>query len=196
MSGKSKKSPKRPVGKVDPATKAQPKGAAGYGIWLLKNIFAGLIIYVLVFQCIQKQPGYNWAYNSLMKGNYKVIRENRKLTPDQRLEAKIGINYAYWKFLKENTPEDAVILYPTTQIFFPKDQKSHFTGEPANKTMAARFLHPRILVYPTETETSRFGKQITHVAIVNGWGYDYLEYEVSNRSEIAVLPLKKPGNNP
>ncbi len=162
-----------------------------YLIWFLKNAIAGVVAYIIIFQCIEKQLGYNWAYNTLMKENFKLIKEHSDMTLEQKLSAKFGYNYAYWKYIQDNTPEDAVILYPTKEFFFPSDKESKFTGEVFNKIYASRFLYPRKLVYPTEIETSPYGEQITHVAIANGWGYDYLEYKVDNPVADNVLPIKQ-----
>jgi hypothetical protein len=129
-----------------------------------------------------------------MKGNYETIKKYKHLPLDRKWEEKLGYTFVYWKHLRDNTPEDAVILYPTHDIFFPAGKKSRFVGEPASKIQALRFLYPRKLVYHTETETNRYGKNLTHVAIVNGWGYEYLEYVIDNKVDDTVLPIKRQGN--
>jgi len=179
-----------------PNTKAS-KNESGkflsYLIWIFKNIVIGVIFYIIIFQLIEEQQGYNWVYNSMLKENYKIIKKNKNLPLEQKLGSKFGFNFFYWKHIIDNTPEDAVILYPNKEIFFPEGQETKFGGEPYNKIYASRFLYPRKLVYPTEIEVNRYGKQITHVAIVNGWGYDYLEYETYHVDN-TILPIRLSEN--
>jgi hypothetical protein len=165
-----------------------------YAVWILKNIIAVLFVYFTIQYLIDKQPSYNWVYNILMKENYKTIKKYKSLSLDQKWEGKLGYDYAYWKYLHDNTPEDAVILYPTSDIFFPEGKKTDFERVAADKIQALRFLYPRKLVYHNETETNRYGKQLTHVAIANGWGYEYLEYTVVNKVDNTVLPIKQHNN--
>jgi hypothetical protein len=173
-------------------SKPQSPQGFDYIIWIFKNAIIGLIIYLIVFQLIEKQPSYNWAYNTLIKKNYELIKENDTLSLDQKWESKLGYTCSYWKYLRDNTPEDAVILFPTHDIFIPEGKKTLFVGEPAVKIEALRFLYPRKIVHHDEIETNKYGKQLTHVAIANGWGYEYLEYPVANRAENTVLPIKQP----
>jgi hypothetical protein len=166
--------------------------ALSYLIWFFKNAIAGVICYILIFQCIEGSQGYNWVYNSMLKENYKLIQKHPNLSMEKKLGSKFGFNYAYFKYITDHTPEDAVILYPNYDAFFPKGRESKFTSEPFNRIYATYFLYPRKLVYPAEIEKTVYGKQITHVAIVNGWGYDYLEYQVANHVDNTVLPIKQP----
>ena len=192
MNPKKKSFTKKNVSKVPSTPVKEDNKFLNYMVWILKNVIAGIICYVLVLQCIEEQKGYNWVYNSLLKGNYEMIKKNPNLTIDQKWAAKLGFNYAYWKHINDNTPEDAVILYPIREAFFPKDKETQFTSMPENVIFASRFLYPRKIVSPSEIETNPYGKQITHVAIVNGWGYDYLEYDVPSHTTNHVLPIKQP----
>jgi hypothetical protein len=174
-----------------PALSPQPARSSDYAVWIFKNLIVGILVYFMLQHLISNHASYNWAYNILMKGNYATATKYKHLSLDQRWEQKLGYTFAYWKHLRDNTPEDAVILYPTSDIFSPAGKKSRFPGEPASKLHALRFLYPRKLVYHTEKETNRYGKQLTHVAIVNGWGYEYLEYAVDNKVDDAVLPVAR-----
>jgi hypothetical protein len=173
---------------------SKPVQSFDYVIWIFKNIIIGMLVYFTVQYLIGKYKPYNWAYNVLMKENYKTAKKYKYISLDRKLEMKLGYDFTYWKFLRDNTPENAVILYPTHNIFFPEGKKSKFVREPASKMQALRFLYPRKLVYYNETETNRYGKQLTHVAIVNGCGYEYLEYAVANRADDTVLPIRQRGN--
>lgn len=160
-----------------------------YILWFCKNALCAAFIGFIIFKCVNMQQGYNWAYNSLLKGNMEIIKQYPKLPIEKKFEMKLGMSYTYLNFLKNQTPENAVILFPTAEEFFPKDKKTPFSGEPFNKVWASRFLYPRKLVYQSELETNRYGKEITHVAIVNGLGFDKLDYVPSEKFEHGVLPI-------
>jgi len=162
---------------------------AGYPLWLLKNLIAAGIAGFLIFKCINTQPAYQWVYGSLLKGNMAFIKANPKLSLDEKFRQKLGSVYPYFQYIKQQTPDTAVILYPGAEDFFPEDKKSPFTGEPFNKIYALRFLYPRKLVLPSEMQTSKYAKEITHVAIVNGRGFERVNYTVRNRFEHGILPV-------
>jgi hypothetical protein len=184
-------------GKNNSLSKPQSAQTFDYVIWIFKNVIIGLLVYLIVFHYLintNNHPYYDWAYNTLMKGNYETAKNYDTLSLDQKWEAKLGYTCAYWHYIRNNTPEDAVILFPTHDIFMPEGKKTQFAGEPAGKLNALRFLYPRKIVYHNEIETNLYGKQITHVAIANGWGYEYLEYPVNNKIDNTVLPVKQPEN--
>jgi hypothetical protein len=178
------------TGKAQPQAKQAPK-SGGFGLWFAKNIVVAFAAGFLLFECLKVQPGYNWAYYGLLKGNMAAIRANPDLTLEQKYEQKLGIDYAYLQFVKSATPEDAVILYPSREDFFPEGIESPFKQGVSNKTWGLRFLYPRKLVLPSEMETNRYANDITHVAIVNGRGYERLDYEVETPIEHGVLPVKR-----
>jgi hypothetical protein len=193
---KNKDNTKRKSNLISKPQSAKP---LDYVIWIFKNVIIGLFVYLFVFYYLidpDKHSYYNWAYNTLMKGNYETVKKYDTLSLDQKWEAKLGYTGAYWKYIRDNTPEDAVILFPTSEIFMPEGKKTQFVGEPAGKINALRILYPRKIVFHNEIETNRYGKQLTHVAIANGWGYEYLEYPVpvTNRTDNTVLPIKQPEN--
>lgn len=165
-----------------------------YILWFGKNIIIAGIAGLLIFKLLESQQGYSWAYNSLLKGNMELINNYPNATIEQKFELKLGSSYAYLQFLKANTPANAVILYPDRSAFFPKDKKSQFTftGEPFNKMWALRFLYPRKLVIPSEVGVNHYSNEVTHVAIVNGWGLDKLKYQPTDSIEFGVLPINNP----
>ena len=163
--------------------------------WVIKNIAAVIIVLFLFNKLILDiQPGnnwasgYNWAYN-MLKRNTETIRHYSATTTDNRFEMKLGLAHVYLRYLKENTPENAVILLPPKEAFFPKGEEHIFSGEPYNKLWATRFLYPRRVIIPSELGVTPWSEKITHVAIVNGRGYEYLDYEVEQKAPHTVLPI-------
>ena len=138
-----------------------------YFIWVCKNGVAALICWFLISHFVFKQPGYQWITQGMLKQNMELIKQYPKLTTDQKYEMKLGTSYAYLRFIREQTPPNAIILYPERNDFFPPGTESQFKGqEPYNKVWATRVLFPRKLVTPSELKDSPYAGQITHVAIV------------------------------
>lgn len=160
----------------------------GYFAVFTRNILFGFLAFLLILLCYKQQPGYKWTYDNLLRGNMEVIKKYRHLSTDKRNEMKIGFTYVYLRYLKQNTPDSAVILMPRSPAFRRKDVRNPFGGEPWHKIWAARFLYPRKIVYEGEKD-NKYADHITHVAIVNGWGYDQLDYQVAQKVDNTVLPL-------
>ncbi len=173
--------------KMKKGQSSQKLSFAVYAIWLLKNILFLFIVVLLVKYTFSKQPAYNWVYNGLLKGNMEMIRKYPNLTYDQKMQYKLGASYEYLLFLKQHTPENAVILYPSSKAFRKKD--SPFTQNIDNKIYAIRFLYPRKLILESDLENSIYADKITHVAIVNGEGIDKLPYPVNMEIQHGVLPV-------
>ena len=161
------------------------------GIALIRNIGVALIVVLLISVAYKKMPGYQWVYDGLLKGNMELMRQYKDLPLEGRNEMKLGYTYAYLRYIVRQTPPDAVILMPQKSIYFPEKVKTEFTGQPYNKLWATRFLYPRKIVLEGEETANKYGCKITHVAIVNGWGYDKLHYEVENPVKNTVLPIDR-----
>lgn len=141
--------------------------------FIIRNAIAGLAILLLWFGWLSKTESAEWIVGQMLPGNMEIIEQHPDLSLDQRWEFKLGAAFNYLQFIKQRTPENAVILYPDHGAFFPAGVESPFRGtEPYNKVWATRFLHPRRLVLRSESGTSPYTDNITHVAIVNGIGYD------------------------
>lgn len=166
----------------------EKRSASAYFIWAVKNILIVIVAGLLVKEGIEAQPGYNWVYNGLLKGNMETIKAYPNLTFDEKMTMKLNSCYSYLMYIKEQTPENAVILWPSGADF--SKENSPFKGEIYNKTYALRFLYPRKLVTPHEIGKSHYEKEITHIAIVNGTGFDKLPYKVEQPFEHGVLPVK------
>jgi len=111
-------------------------------------------------------PAYHWVYADLLKKNMTQKKRYPHLTFDQKMQIKLGADYQYLMYLREATPQNAIILYPSATAFHKKG--SPFTHGISNKICATRFLYPRKLVLESEISASKYARKITHVAIVNG----------------------------
>ena len=169
----------------------QPKRS--YFPWLMKNIVSAGIVALLLVKVIAPINAYKYLLDSLHI-DMKIIKDYplKSTTIEQRYHIALRNIYAYIQSIKDNTPEDAVILYPSHDSFFPKDREHifHNTGI-SNKMWAIRFLYPRIIVTPSELEQSSYKNKITHVAIVNGYGFEYLPYKdkLNKRALFDVMPV-------
>lgn len=161
-----------------------------YSILLLKNLLAAGIVVLFLVKVVETRRGYGWVYNGLLKGNMKTIKMYPNLTTDQRFEIKLGFSYSYLEFIRKNTPDNAVILYPGRDSFFPENKNTPFSNDVSNKLWATRFLSPRKIILQEELPTSPYKDKISHVAIVNGLGFDKVNYKVDQPFEHGVLPVK------
>lgn len=134
--------------------------------WTVKNIFAVIISLLLIYTLFCHFPAYHWVYADLLKKNMAQKKRYPHLTFDQKMQIKLGADYQYLMYLRETTPQNAIILYPSATAFHKKG--SPFTHGISNKICATRFLYPRRLVLESEISTSKYAGKITHVAIVNG----------------------------
>lgn len=181
------KSKRKTVGNKE-AEKVLPVSKPSYSKWTVKNVIAVGIVLLLLKAGMILQPTYEWICFTMLPENMAIVRAYPNLNYDGRMTIKLGANYTYLKNTREHTPEDAVILWPSSSAF--TKEKSPFTAEVSNKIYALRFLYPRKLVIPFDFGKSHYAKEITHVAIVNGEGFEYVPYEVE-KFENGILPVEK-----
>ncbi|MDR1886896.1 MAG: hypothetical protein LBQ70_03175 [Prevotellaceae bacterium] len=157
---------------------------------LLKIIvlnIAMLIVSGLILNYYMGRTEIKWIH-TMLTSNYKIITQNPKATFDERLSMKLGFNYMYLNSVCRNTPDTAVILFPKRDVFLK--QPTNFTDAEFGRIWISNFVYPRKAVI--DEDTTGINRPITHVAIVNGWGYDKLNYQVSgSRPENTVLPVNR-----
>jgi|GEM_PF-104239 len=167
----------------------QPK--ANYFLWSIKNIFlagiAALLIKMVVYPFGEESTLIHEIYKD-MNAISKLSFKNSSL--DERYFVVLKTTYTYFNLIKNNSPEDAVILYPEYNAFFPENEEHVFNNPGiANKMWAIRFLYPRIIITPAELESSSYKDKITYVAIVNGRGREFLSYELDEGAKFGVVLL-------
>jgi hypothetical protein len=159
-----------------------------------RNLLVTFIISAVLLLLYITIPGYHWAITDMAIHNKELIDriETRRLNmnqPELTLEDKRLLkisNYWYMKYLRENTPENAVILLPPHSVIDSTPEMRFLNSA----EWVEYFIFPRLCVGEDEKATgSELFAKVTHVAIVNGWGYDKLHYAPKNRLREMVLPI-------
>ena len=142
----------------------------------------------MAYAIYQKDPGYNWVFNNLLIGNLKDIEQRKDYTYEVKHEAKRGFFARYLFFVNKNTPEDAIILMPSEEVIdaVPAEQKLEFLKY---KPHVMYFVYPRKAVYANLEDDKKYMDKITHVAIVNGQGYENVPYQIPNKQQYTVVPI-------
>lgn len=153
------------------------------------NILFAMAAGFLVWKCYKTVPSYQWVHNTLLRSSYKFASANKHLNSDQRREAKLGFDFRFLYFVKQSTPNDAVIWMPPRSAYFPEGSDSPFTSDIVSKLYRLRVLYPRKIVDAGDTGNC-FAKQITHAAIINGVGYEQLDYTPQEKHPFTVLPIR------
>lgn len=164
------------------------------GIGFFRNFILFLFSIVLVLVLFKGNEGYSWVLSDLINANLKFINSNRHLTPAQKYQSKFGVDAAAIDFIKNQTPEDAVILIPPHSVLMNDSSEYKFMkglGGIKARTWTLYFLYPRKLVYFDESDKNKFAKDVTHVVCLNGWGYDKLLYATTPKSSFEILPVKE-----
>lgn len=182
--GKKSKKKRRASAKQQPARQTTGKYTT-----FSNNVLVTIGLLILLYVLYKTVPGYQFVVDRLVLANLKIIEQNPNLTVNQKYEAKLGFDYRYIHYVEQNTPEDAVILMPPDSVFEKSDFNRGTWGVKI-KTWDMYFLYPRAII--SEQDSGSYPElfnKITHVMIVNGWGYDRLNYAVQTKQPYAVLPI-------
>ncbi|MCK4679328.1 MAG: hypothetical protein KAT48_14435 [Bacteroidales bacterium] len=134
-------------------------------------------------------PSYKWVINDFLIGRLDVIRKNRSITFDKKNEIKLGFTYNYLNFIKTNTPENAIILMPPDSVINRCMKKGYFVKYVIQKPWASYFVYPRKLIYQREFKKNELRDIVTHVAVVDYWGYDLLNYPINKKGQFGIFPI-------
>lgn len=184
------------TGKLHP--KPQPTKKTSIFGWLMINL-AICLVGVMIFKIIvSRNTSYTWLWDTYTENNIINMKTDKTLPPDQRIAGKLGIDYSFMMMLKENTPANAVIYYPSKADFeaTPKyGPKYPFRASLVDKMSAIRFLYPRKIVVREEMGKTPYTDKLTHIGIVNGQNTDKLKYPVDSTVTHTVLPVELPTQN-
>ena len=164
---------------------------------LVKNVLILIGVLILLNGLKTYNKGYKWVAETLVAKNQEQLDKYKNLTYDQKMEGKLGFAYKYFKFINENTPEDAIILMPPDTMIRPKGQVHHtktgMNGYTTNPKWVSYFVYPRKLVYEDRKDLyPELYKNVTHVAVMNTWGYEKLPYRVNQKSQFSIMPMQLP----
>lgn len=161
----------------------------------VRNMFATAVFLLAFTAACHLNDAYNWMWNVYLKQNTKILQsfgKASKTSMDDRMKMKLGEDYQYVMFLRDATPTNAVVFYPSLTDFttvMPGNEKSPFTGILTDKLSAIRILYPRRVVQKNEMGRTPWSFKITHVAIVNRRNADVLPYPVPQDYYIGILPM-------
>lgn len=166
-----------------------------WSTWIVRNgvlLLAGFLFFTKVPPL---NPAYTWVKESYLKSNKMIADQYPDASFDDRMSIKLGADYNYLIFLRDNTPENAVIYYPSSGDFrasHPAVQQNPFNGKLNDKLTAVRILYPRKVVTENEYGKTSWTKKITHVAIVNGKNLEKVPYKVADTYINGILPVQEP----
>ena len=154
------------------------------------NVLAVALFVLILFHCY-KQLGYRHTYN-LVRLDYKTARHSDIKSVEERNAIKLGMGYVYLLYIRDNTPEDAVIYIPHISTFLldgysDKFCRPHF----CLKLWAMRMLYPRKFVTANEYAVQGAVPPLTHVFVVNGYGRKLLDYEIPEDAHYDIYPIKR-----
>jgi hypothetical protein len=160
-----------------------------------RSMVTGILVAVLLYNVIQKNNGYKWITQSLLKGNWELIRKHPNATLTERYQAKLGFDYSFLNYINERTPDTAIILFPSSEHITEKGGNMQLSSNITNKLWVTHFVYPRRILYKTEQGTNPLYDSVTHVAICAACGYEDLNYEITQRSYYDILPKQKENIN-
>jgi len=198
---------------VKPSQQPTPKKTPSSGSWLgflfkPYNLLFGLIAIMFLVWCNKNVSSYNWVYNGLLKDGYKYCGDVQKeinnrtrsvsdpvkklqIAYDTKLEAKVGTEFMVLKMIRDNTPPNAIILFPPPLVMTQTTSYLTLRYEITMKPYASYFLYPRTVVYEQEKGKNPFYEKAQYIFLLHGWGYDHLDYVHQQQSPVEILPLHK-----
>lgn len=172
------------------------------------NLLFGFVAILFLASLNKNNIAYNWVYNNLLKEGYKYCgmvqdeidkrtrgisdpRVKRQIAFDTKYEAKVGAEFMVLKEIRDNTPPNAIILFPPPVVLTQKTTYLSLRYEIGMKPWASHFLYPRTIVYEQEKGKNPFYDKAQYVFILHGWGFDHLDYEPQQRNLVDILPIHK-----
>ncbi len=114
----------------------------------------------------------------LFKFNVSAVLHDPFASYDKKMQNQIGPIYKYYKFVNENTPENAVILNPKQQGQWP---------DVSNQGYTRYFIYPRNLISEENLSVSK--DKITHIFLIGGKKLH--DFSNNNRWPDFYVPAKK-----
>lgn len=190
-----KKKPDQKGNHKPPVTSGVEKQPSALNRWNralgIRSIAVAIVGGFLLYKGISMNTGYQWVWENLLKANWTYIQAHSKASLEERYQSKLGFDYAYLSYIKKNTPEDAIILFPLRAHITEQNSNQKLSAYITNKSWVTHFVYPRTVLYKDEKDTNPLYGKVTHVAIAAGHGYEDLEYEVQAKHAFTVIPKKQ-----
>jgi hypothetical protein len=156
------------------------------------NVLKLLVFLAIIYILIVNNKGYSRLYKYNVVRILDDIEKYGGSTHEEKMRRMLGADYSYLSFVRNETPEDAIILAPPRSIWHPEGKKLGFGNWITSKSYVSYFIYPRRVIYDDEKDAQNPLKgQLTHVMIVDHWGYEKLDYPVSNKEQFSVLPIRQ-----
>lgn len=165
------------------------KKTSAYAFSFLRGL--GVLAVIVAIICYFMTKDYSDGYRQItqmMSDNMKCIKEYKNESYDNRLYMKLGKDYEFIRFIRNSTPSNAVLLWPSSEQFHIGEK---FQQAISNRVWVTRFLYPRRVVMAEEIERSPWARKVTHIVIVNGEIAGNIPFpEGQEIPEFAVLPAE------
>jgi len=150
------------------------------------NALGGILMVFFIYTIFHQVPGYKWIYFDMLKNNMSTIAKNPDMTLEQKHMQKLGGEMELLDKIKNETPKDAIIIMPPTQML--TDIKA---TRIQNFSFSYYFTFPRMLVYEDNKEKDSLYKKATHILTIGQWGIDRTDATFDSKNPFRVLALKK-----
>jgi len=156
------------------------------------NMIGLVLSFFLVMFLYKNVSSYKWVKDDLIKENLKIIKKYPRLTIDEKLSAKIGYDYDVLKLIKDNTPNNAIILMPRVDTCLSVRKRENAQnlngGGIGSKLWCQYYLYPRKVVYDGSNDPDLV--KANYLAIIGGNGYEKLGKPVKEMVAYTVYQLK------
>lgn len=181
----------RPGAQTKPQTKPGAAKKRSLSTWLVRNLLLFVVMFVAA-TLLKSTYIVDWELNNNIGGNNRYIKQYPDLDMASRYSVKLGADFRFIDYIRQKTPEWAVVYIPAGDDFKEwKDQSGRpmFNGNLNNKLALTRFLYPRRVVLDKELGLTPYADSITHVGIANRRNHKMLPYKVDSTYTMGVLPV-------
>ncbi|MCA9757351.1 MAG: hypothetical protein KDA27_16225 [Candidatus Eisenbacteria bacterium] len=155
--------------------KAQPKPLdRSYYLWSL------LLLIVLAIFCGTTMCGRTFV--DFQRSWIQTARSARTLDFEYRRQLTYDQTYSVLKFIVDQTPEDAVILFPPRQFII--DEVGSGIPLLASPSSAYSFIYPRIPVHFGDDSPRK--DDLTHLLVWNHWALDRIGLQPTEDNQVAI----------
>lgn len=158
----------------------------------MKQINILLITILLLAAAIFLVPGYHRLAVRLVYEPVEAMIVLSDISDERKHELRLGFDYQLVEMIRQQTPDDAIIIFPPDSVFLGDQLNSKGAWGAKSRVWSTYFLYPRILI--AEEDQEKFPElyaQATHVMVVNSWGYHKTPEFKGQKRLFGVLPLSK-----